>query len=672
MRSLAHLVGDQTVLLAELGDKSPTSQRLNDREPGGRYISGTTPIPAVLASQHQSWILWGLSRIISLSNSDIKYATYLPDVIKLFQHPSVTVEYAAISCCITLSTSFPSSVAPCLVTPIVRRLAQSPAIEYVKCLRLLGRHLDVRVVKERIFPMLLKFVGKGEDYQFAAGELLWLLHLCQVKISNDNFLLFLSSAVIVAHYLPVAIALSSNSLGTAWQENTMPKELLLQANSFPQLREGATSAIIPMFHQIDGQQAFLWAMTAFGWAQTNESVGIVLIENADTLGRFRSGEFQVKVRDLGIRLSQSPSVNRAQLCCIYAHNPITFLSSKVHLWRVYKELSEDPDIEVRLAFVKYFHLLYEHCSSMELKDRLFSCLLPYFNVAAGQVLHRALIENGSIFRAIKNLKLAAILPSFLKIIESLHNWRLISAAVQLFIAFPGQLFQQGWAEMAALVRQKMASSPHSLAEIASSFYLAGCVMNEHAVVPFLVEYSESPRFQLRSFFLNLSVATAYEISPPIFIEWIIPATVKLADDPVLEVRAAFIRICGQLRDILLRIREINAEKCLTATAMRLGKEKDPYLHDVWLDCFEHLQLSFPQEDRVALLERPAAISRSTVVLQQPMAGSETTRHRSTGPVLTRPRGMLAKRLRGSGRSMPRGWPASACGRGRTSDRNLAV
>jgi hypothetical protein len=324
MRCLARLIGDQTVLLVELGDKSPISQRLTNQEPGGRYTNCASAISACLASPHQSWVLWGLSRVVTLSRSDLEYAVYLPDVIKLFQHTSVTVEYAAISCCITLSTSFPGCVAPHVVLPILRRLAESPAIEYIKCLRLLGRHINGRLLKETVVPMLLEFVGMGDDHQFAAGEMLWLLPLCQPKISNDDFLRLLGSAVIVAHYLPIAIGLSAKSLGTAWYENTMPRELLLQVNSFPQLREGATSAIIPLFDQIDGQQAFLWAMTAFGWAQTNEGVAIVLIENADTLGQFRNGEFQVKVRDLGIRLSQSSSVNRARLCYIYAHNPSLF------------------------------------------------------------------------------------------------------------------------------------------------------------------------------------------------------------------------------------------------------------------------------------------------------------------------------------------------------------
>jgi hypothetical protein len=306
---------------------------------------------------------------------------------------------------------------------------------------------------------------------------------------------------------------------------------------------------------------------------------------------------------------------------------------------------------------------------MELKDRLFSCLLPYFNVAAGEVLNRALIENDSIFQAIKNVKLAAILPRFLKIIENLQNWRVIATALRLFVGFPSQLFQQGWSQMTALIRLKMAASPHSLAEAAINFYLTGCrVMNEDAVVPFLLEYSECPQFQMRSFFLKVSVAVAPEISPSTLIEWIIPVTVKLADDAVLAVRVAFLRSCGKLREVLVRIRALDAEKWLTATAMRLGKERDPYLQDVWRACFENVKPSFSQEDRVALLERPAGISRSTLVLQQPIAASERIRHRSTGPVLTRPRGILPKGLRKSGRSVARGWPIT----GRGSNRNLTV
>jgi hypothetical protein len=307
---------------------------------------------------------------------------------------------------------------------------------------------------------------------------------------------------------------------------------------------------------------------------------------------------------------------------------------------------------------------------MDLKDRLFSCLLPYFNVAAGEVLNRALIETDSIFQAIKKVKLAAILPSFLKIIESLRNWRIIATALRLFVGFPGQLFQQGWAQIAAIVRQKMAESPHSLAEAALTFYITGCrIMNEDAVIPFLLEYSECPQFQLRSFFLKLSVAIASEISPPTFIERIIPATVKLGDDAVLAVRAAFLQSCGQLRDALVRIRAVDGEKWLTTAAMRLGKDRDPYLQDVWRAYLEHLKPPFSQEGCVALLDPPSGISRSIFVIQ-PM--SEVTRHRSTGPVLARPGGMLAKGLRKSNRLMARGWAPSVSAPGRGSARHLVM
>jgi hypothetical protein len=70
--------------------------------------------------------------------------------------------------------------------PILDQLADSPAIEYITCLRLLGRQINGRILKECVFLMLLEFVGMGNDYQFAAGEMFWLLPLYQAKISNDE------------------------------------------------------------------------------------------------------------------------------------------------------------------------------------------------------------------------------------------------------------------------------------------------------------------------------------------------------------------------------------------------------------------------------------------------------------------------------------------------------
>jgi len=193
-------------------------------------------------------------------------------------------------------------------------------------------------------------------------------------------------------------------------------------------------------------------MNVFLWAQTNEAVGLTLIEHADAVGRLRNGEFQGRIRDLGTRLAQSPSPSvRSQLITAIAQNPQTFLSNETHFWRSYKCLLEDPDPNCKLALIASFAPLTGRCSSSDLRGRLFSCLLPCFAATADPELHRALLRHRLFMFVVDPAKLTQILPKFMEIFENFKSWRLICGAIEVFNELPPRVIQRYWPQMAALV-----------------------------------------------------------------------------------------------------------------------------------------------------------------------------------------------------------------------------
>jgi hypothetical protein len=192
----------------------------------------------------------------------------------------------------------------------------------------------------------------SESHQYAAGEILLILLFTVLDLSNADFLSLLTSPVIVMHYLSRVIFLTAHRLGSNWLENTLSKELLLQANSYPQLREGVVRTAMQLISRVESQRDHFCVMTAFGWGAGTEAIGMTLIEQAGCLSRFRNGEFQTKVRDLEIRLSQSSSASiRAKLCSIYSANPVIFLSSDSYFKRVSKALAEDSEIDVLVVII---------------------------------------------------------------------------------------------------------------------------------------------------------------------------------------------------------------------------------------------------------------------------------------------------------------------------------
>jgi hypothetical protein len=95
-------------------------------------------------------------------------------------------------------------------------------------------------------------------------------------------------------------------------------------------------------------------------------------------------------------------------------------------------------------------------------------------------------------------------------------------------------------------------------------------------------------------------ATANYISITMLIERRWPAAVSLAEDPVVAVRAAFLRGSGSFRKFFVRSERPDMEKSLTTLFMIMGKDSDPYLQSVWRDCLE----CFKGSGRVVNEERP--------------------------------------------------------------------
>jgi hypothetical protein len=253
---------------------------------------------------------------------------------------------------------------------------------------------------------------------------------------------------------------------------------------------------------------------------------------------------------------------------------------------MFRALSEDPSVDVRVAFVRSFHLLFTRCSSPQLTELLFSYLFPYF-VSDNDAICGALVETSMLYSGMKTVKINAILPHLIAIVAAIARWRTIASAITVFLSFPIEVFRQAWRQLAAVVKSKVALSPHALAERATHFYARGAelVLNEE-LVPFLLEYARSSQHQLRALFMRFVAATAYYISITTFIERLWPAAASLAEDPVVAVRAAFLRASGGFRKLFLRNERPDMEKSLMTLFMIMGKDTDPYLQAVWRDCLE--------------------------------------------------------------------------------------
>jgi hypothetical protein len=525
---------------------------------------------------------------------------FISSITHLFTSQIMHIEFAAVSCITRLVRLFRDAVAPSVVAQIFERMRSSPAIEYVRCLEQMIRFMSRDVIRQTVFPITLEFFKMSESHQYAAAELFLVLPIADVEITNDHFLLVLNSQITVGHYLVAIVKKLEKTFNTNWFENSLPKHLLLQSNSFSNLREGSIRAIISLIGHVDSPQIHLLLMTAFGWATNTESIAIAIAEHSDLLSSYRTGEFQSKVIEIGLRLSKSSSiVVRSKLCSIYSNNPVTFLSSDAHVTRVFKGIVDDPEIEVRLSYVTHFPILYGRCLSVQLTDVLFSLLLPFFSCSDPRV-HEAIIGQPDIFHVLNTAKLNALLRGFFRLFESLTRWRVISAAIGISLGFPPDIFPLALSQLIIAVKSKLCLHPFVLGDATTNFFVAVVLGSpEEDVLGHAVDFSRSSNHQVRSFFLRLAIALGQFLSGVAFLERLWPAALLLAEDPVVSVRASFLRCSCPFRQLFARYGETAADKHLTTVFMIMGKDGDPLLQAVWLECAE----SFSRPPRRPDLER---------------------------------------------------------------------
>jgi hypothetical protein len=182
------------------------------------------------------------------------------------------------------------------------------------------------------------------------------------------------------------------------------------------------------------------------------------------------------------------------------------------------------------------------------------------------------------------------------------NWRSIAHAFSTFIFFRTDIVQSTWPQMAAILKSKLTQSPHALASTAIAFYQAiALVSSEGDVISALVDYSRSPLYQLRSFFIHLAIAVAFSFPFPVFIDHIWPAVLSLSEDRVSSVRATFLRKAPEFRHYFVSQGHAPSEKHLTTLFMVMGKDSDPLLQAVWLDASDRFT------DTPGLLQRRVSL-----------------------------------------------------------------
>ena len=255
MLSLNRVVREQAKHLAEQGDRTP-SQQLQLNVDIEQRLTRDTPlldrVTIALASKSQPHELWALSTITHLSVTNPRVVENLSAVTRLLNCGSQNMEFAAVCCCTELAKNCRERVAPQLVPAIVERMRVFPASEYVTCLEHCVPFVGESTVKNVLFPTCLEFLGMDRTFQYAGVELLLVLPFKAAGVTEDVlFDVVFSSEVVSSEYLPRVVTKAAEYLGHEWMFNFMPKRLVMQANSFQNMREGVVKAMLMFMDKVE-------------------------------------------------------------------------------------------------------------------------------------------------------------------------------------------------------------------------------------------------------------------------------------------------------------------------------------------------------------------------------------------------------------------------------------
>jgi hypothetical protein len=381
----------------------------------------------------------------------------------LLSNPSRTIEFAAIKCISRLLKNHAKSIAGSLLHPILDRFDQFPAREYVAALSDIFPICTHATFEGVIIPLVYRFIGRGGGYDWAIGELLVTHQFAVISPSPDLFARFLTSTVIVNHYLPALVQLAVEAGGVAedWCCRVYPSAIVHTGGTNPSARVGVVEALAYLSDVIHPSHMLGYLVMAFDWCEGNAEVGLALAAKADEVLNSRTVGLAARFTSLMTRLLQSrdPAVI-ARLPRILGNNPAVFLSDDAEGAEFVEVFAESADPEVVIAFLDNFSILFARASGHTTQEVLLRAFRKQFENPSPAVTNRlAIAQTYAFFGPAKLLQLVPLLVAFAPCVRS---WRDAVQLAHTFLSFPPEVLRPHWLAIADAIIRLFVRHAHAL------------------------------------------------------------------------------------------------------------------------------------------------------------------------------------------------------------------
>lgn len=582
MLSLRRLANEETLRAIDFSERYPSMEARELTIPGN-LTNRQEIIHHALRSHDNSLIMWGLNHYPILCEHDRRALQILPAVSALFYSQSRIIEFSAVTAVYHIIHKYARNVAGQLLTVLLERINDNPAVEYVHCLaKLIPFFTDV-TMSSCITPLFDKYLEKADPYHYAIGELLMHTSFESLRMTTDQFSRFIISPVIVNHYIgPLLRASSKSKMFTEdWCTRVYPNQLLQAANINTHIKEGVMNIILSM-NDIISQKYFLgYALTLIQWAHQNDDLAVLLLSKADEIVTPKTVDLFPKLRELMTKVCQTAEFRlRLVLPRIIASNPSVFMVGDTNFQHSVLGFGRDRCPEVRAAFLDSFCHIFGRNKSQSVQDALFSLFIEFFQDPVPAV--RLKLCSSVMYSSLGQSRLYHVCPNFTKLLSSVTKWRNVADCVHTFMSFPTDIVRYAWRDVTPIVFNAVENSPKALAACCQGFCCRVIsVIDDESNAEFtemlVSKFAKNSKFAMRQIYCRLVAAVALPNQTEVNIDRLWIHVPPLATDEIASVRVSLLPNLFRLKQFYFTHDNTEREKEIVDLFLSFKDSSDPYI-----------------------------------------------------------------------------------------------
>ena len=535
-------------------------------------------------------VIWALNRFPMECQIEKRAVQLLPTVTSLFCSQSKVVEFKAVSAVTEVAKVMPKKVAGHLLTVLMDRMNECPAVEYSVCLAYLVPHFTEATIMSCIVPLSSRFLEKGDPYHVVVGELVTrVTPFSSLRITYEQLTKFLTSPVIVKYYLVgiLKCSVEPGALNEEWRTKVYPMQLIQTGKMSPALRPAVMQAIIAMGESLPHKQFMNYVQVGVQWSTESAAVAIALLENADEVVTPKTVELLPKLRQLmGLLCQSSDPRVRMLLPKIIARNSSLFMGGNMDIQEYIMALARDRVMEVRIVFMENFASLFERSKSQVVQDALFRVFLEYFDDESPAILKR--LCNSAMYKSLGAARLHQVLPKFYKFFSNQSQWRDQAECMKAYMEFPCDVIAHSWRDILPIVFNAVSENPRVLCQgcqvlccrVLSSI---SSTDKEEVVERVISAFAKSDNYRMRVLFPRISASIAMVSQSLAALDVLWDNITTLAYDQVIDVKASVVSHILKFRQFYVMNNNPKKVDEVMSLFQSFGQERDPYIHELWVD-----------------------------------------------------------------------------------------